>query len=146
MALVQSAKKGGRYTKKEQGTRRDEVFKLHMDYGYSARKIADIMKVNRNTINSDIKYCYSQLRKDDDSLFIEDALNKNIYRLEIQRSRCVERLEKTKDLRDILLLEKMIFGIDSKLNQIVTNLQASKEIRYHQIMRELNSLLEEKGN
>ncbi len=48
--------KPGPYTKFEKETRRDEVYRLHFDYGYSARKIADLMKINQKTINADIDF------------------------------------------------------------------------------------------
>ena len=51
MALAEEIKKGGPYTKKEQDERRQEVFKLHFEKGYSASKIFEMLKVNRNTIN-----------------------------------------------------------------------------------------------
>ena len=38
--MSKSKKKGGPYPIHAKKTRRDEVFKLHFDYGYSARKIA----------------------------------------------------------------------------------------------------------
>jgi len=63
MALAQN-KKGGPYTKDDQESRRNEVGRLHFEYGYSARKIADIMKINRNTINSDIKYLYDAIKEE----------------------------------------------------------------------------------
>ena len=49
-------KKGGPYTKDEQRKRRDEVYRLHFEYSYSARKIAEFLKINRSTINRDIMY------------------------------------------------------------------------------------------
>ena len=52
--MPKSEKNGGPYPIQAKKTRRDEVFRLHFDYGYSARKIADMLKINRNTINSDI--------------------------------------------------------------------------------------------
>lgn len=58
MALEQE-KKGGPYTKDERETRQKEVSRFYFEFGYSAVKIADLMKVNRNTINEDIKYLYS---------------------------------------------------------------------------------------
>ena len=49
-------KKGGPYSKDEKTKRLDEVYRLHFEYGYSARKISELMRVNRNTINGDIDY------------------------------------------------------------------------------------------
>ena len=65
-AIVEEIKKGGPYTKKEQEERRDEVFRLHFEHGYSALKISELMKINRNTINEDIKYLYSQVTNEFD--------------------------------------------------------------------------------
>jgi len=61
MALVEQVKKGGPYTKKEQDDRRQEVFKLHFEKGYSAMKISEVLNMNRNTINEDIRHWYSEL-------------------------------------------------------------------------------------
>lgn len=61
--MPKSEKKWRPYPVQAKKTRRDEVFRLHFDYGYYARKIADMLKINRNTINSDIIYWYSQLQK-----------------------------------------------------------------------------------
>jgi len=52
-------KKGGPYSKKDRSLRIDHVCKLHFEYGYSAKKISELMEVNRNTINDDIKQLYS---------------------------------------------------------------------------------------
>ena len=46
----------GPYTKQELENRRNEVYRLHFEYRYSVRKIAELMKINRNTINGDIKH------------------------------------------------------------------------------------------
>ena len=59
-ALVQK-KKGGPYTKEQKRRRQEEVYKLYFEYSYSARKILDIMKINRNTINLDITKCYESM-------------------------------------------------------------------------------------
>ena len=57
-------KKGGPCTKQEKEKRRNEVFNLHFEYGYSALQISQFLKVNRNTINADISFLYSQLREE----------------------------------------------------------------------------------
>lgn len=41
--------------------RQNEVYRLHFKRGYSAVKISEMMKINRNTINKDITYWYSIL-------------------------------------------------------------------------------------
>ena len=57
------SKKGGPYSKNDKEKRMNEVYRLHFEYGYSARKIAELMKVNRNTINADIDYWFSRISK-----------------------------------------------------------------------------------
>jgi len=135
-------KKGGPYPQQYKKTRRDEVFKLHFDYGYSARKIAELMKINRNTINSDITFCYSQLQKHDDKITVDDWLNKQFYRLESQRCRLAERLDKTENLNDVLSLEKMIFETDTKLAQINMKLQTTNQSIYDETISMFNQWLE----
>ena len=58
-----SKKRGGPYSKDEKRKRREEVYRLHFEYGYSARKIAELMKINRGTINRDIMFLYSDVVK-----------------------------------------------------------------------------------
>jgi len=142
---VHTKKDGGPYPKSQKKTRRDEVFKLHFDYGYSARKIADMMKVNRNTINSDIAFGYSQLQKQDDTISVDDWLNKLLYRLETQRSRLVEKLDRITGFTNPLLLEKMIFEIDTKLTQIMLKLQTTNQLQYDSTLKMFNNWLEQHG-
>src|SRR5256885_11386402 len=57
-------KAGGPYSKGQRRKRRQEVFRLHFELGLSAIKIADILKVNRHTINQDIEWLYSKMCQD----------------------------------------------------------------------------------
>ena len=95
-------KMGGPYPAQVRKSRRDEVFKLHFDYGYSARKIAEMMKTNRHTINSDISFWYLQLQKDDEKIDVGDLINKTLYRLETRRVRLMKKLDKTTVLSEYL--------------------------------------------
>ena len=52
---MSSKKEGGPYTKQQQQERRKKVNELYFEKHLSALKIADILGVNRNTINEDIK-------------------------------------------------------------------------------------------
>ncbi|MDH5569206.1 MAG: hypothetical protein OEX98_05400 [Nitrosopumilus sp.] len=76
---------GGPYTIKDKEERRKEVHKLHFEKGFSAVRIAEILKVNRNTINEDIKYWYSNI-KEEVKHENEDYILRQIGRLESQRS------------------------------------------------------------
>ena len=116
-------RKGGPYSKKERQTRRNEVFKLHFEYGYSSRQIAEMMKINRHTIDEDINHLYSQLSKEWRSYDLAALLMKQNKRLELQRTRLLKELEKTDSLQDKLAIEKMIFEIDSRI--LHTSIKAS---------------------
>ncbi|HZS73999.1 MAG TPA: hypothetical protein VFA69_05790 [Candidatus Nitrosotalea sp.] len=112
--------KPGPRSKKLRFSRRHEVYRLHFELGYPAVKIADMMKINRNTINSDIKYWYSKLA----SRFVDRPFHAEMeryqIRLEIQRTRLVEDLDHYKDdLESRLSIEKIILEIDSRLNSSI---------------------------
>ena len=109
------SKKSGPYSKKERDSRRNEVYRLHFDYGFSGRKISELMKINRNTVNGDIDYWYSQIVKNSDILNPEFAIIVTLQRLEIQRSRLREQLDKTESFQEKLALERLMFDIDSKI-------------------------------
>lgn len=108
-------KRGGPYTKQEQEERRVKVYELYFEKGYSALKIAETLGVNRNTINSDIKYWYTQITAQIGGQNVGAIVLKEIERLEIQRKRLLEQLEKQTDFASKVALEKMIFEIDSKI-------------------------------
>ena len=108
-------KRGGPYTKQEQEERRIKVYELYFEKGHSALKIAETLGVNRNTINSDIKYWYTQMTAQIGGQNVGAIVLKEIERLEIQRKRLLEQLEKQTDFASKVALEKMIFEIDSRI-------------------------------
>jgi len=50
-------KNGGPYNKKQQEERRKKVNELYFEKNLPTLKIAEILNVNRNTVNDDIPYC-----------------------------------------------------------------------------------------
>ncbi len=108
-------KKGGPYTKQEIIDRKNEVHRLHFEYGYSARKIADLMKVNRNTVNGDIDYWYSKIVENFNMFDPAYGIMVNLQRLDIQRSRLREQLDKTETFQEKLALERLMLEIDSRI-------------------------------
>jgi len=100
MALAETIKKGGPYSKKEQEDRRQEVFKLHFEKRYSALKISEMLNVNRNTINEDIRYWYSELAQELNHDVVTWAIEQ-FHSLESQKNRLVEQQT----------LEKIILGL-----------------------------------
>lgn len=112
---LNKSRKGGPYTKVERDKRMQEVHRLHFEYGYSARKISELMKVNRNTVNGDIDYWYSKISKNTNILNPENAILINIQRLEIQRSRLREQLDEAKSFQEKMALERLMYEIDCKI-------------------------------
>jgi len=127
MALVEPTKKGGRYTKKEQVDRKNEVYHLHFEQGYSAVKISEMLDVNRNTINEDIKFWYSELSKEFVQSDINSWLMKQIHRLEAQISRLYEESEKIENPLEKLAYEKLIFDIENKKTQTILKISMAKQ-------------------
>ena len=143
--VVTDKVKNGPYASHRKKTRRDKVYKLHFEYGYSARKIATMIKANRNTVNSDISFWYGQIQKDDDKISRDDWMNKILCRFESRRVRLMKQLEKTESLSDSLLIEKMINEIDTKTMQIMIKLDFNTQINYDRVMKIFNEFLKENG-
>ena len=120
-------KKGGPYTKQEKIARQDEVHRLHFEYDYSARKISELMKIPRNTINGDIDYWYGKILTNSNVHDPELTVIVNLQRLNVQKSRLRESLDKSDNFQQRLAIEKMIFDIDSKI--INTNLKLSNTMK-----------------
>ena len=125
-------KNGGPYSKADRQNRRDEVHRLHFEYGYSANKIADLMKVNRNTINGDVDYWYSKIQKNTNIYNPENAIILNLERFEVQRTRLREQLDKVKNIQEQITLERLICDIDSKIIQTSQKL-AESTYRVHKL-------------
>jgi len=113
----QDIRKGGPYSKAQRSQRRDKVFKMHFDYGYSCVEISEMLNVNRNTINTDINHWYSHLAKKWNSYDIKLWCIKQLHRMETQRIRLMEQLQRQEDLHDKLAIEKMILDVDAKITQ-----------------------------
>lgn len=134
MALVQ--KKGGPYSKDDQESRRNEVHRLHFEFGYSARKIADVMKINRNTINSDMKYWYDSI-KEEVKENASELVIQQLGRLEAQRTRIIENMS---DATDKIRYEKLLLDIDAKINNILLKIAAENRTElenYDDLVKEL---------
>jgi len=113
--IKHSSKKGGPYSKNDKELRQNEVYRLHFEYGYSARKIADLMKVNRNTINGDVDYWYSKILKNIDIFNPEYAIIMKLEQMKTQKTRLRERLDKVKNDSERIPIERLIYDVDSKV-------------------------------
>ena len=132
------SKKAGPYNKHDRIKRRNEVFRLHFDLGYSAVKISEMMNINRNTINSDIKFCYNNLSKEWQDNTLDSWIMKQISRFEFQSSRLREYLRKESETKNKLKIEKMIFDIDNQMSQIVIRFQTSEDYYLETVAKEFN--------
>jgi len=111
-------KKGGPYSKHHRDKRREEVYRLHFDYGYPARKIAKLLNKSRNTINHDLNFCYTEITKNYN--FIDPSLpvTFGLERLENQRIRIREQIEKTTKISEKRSFERLLYDIESKIISI----------------------------
>jgi Mn-dependent DtxR family transcriptional regulator len=66
-----------------------EVYKLHFEHGVPTTRIAELMKVDRNTIINDLKILYQEALNDYDpnNMSLDDILQKQLLRLETQGDR-----------------------------------------------------------
>jgi len=118
------SRRQGRYSKKNKEARRNEVYRLQFDYGYSARKIADIMKVSRNTVNGDVSYWYSKFLESNKIFDPETVVVMTLERLEIQYTRLREQLDKTDSQQEKNTIERLMLDVNSKF--INTNLRLAE--------------------
>ena len=143
MALEIKSKRGGPYTKQEQQKRRDEVFKLHFEYGYSATQISEMLKINRNTINSDVSFLYSKLADDMDVETHSRWINKQLIRIESQRVRLRKELDNDITLQERLQVEKIILDLDSKISSLILKIATSNQKIWDSFVATINNWMEE---
>jgi len=91
MAQQLQQKKGGPYPKNQQEKRRQQVYELHFEKGYSAVSIANELDVNRNTINEDIKFWQMQFASQFQDQDLGGIILKQIEKLEVQKKRLLQQ-------------------------------------------------------
>ncbi len=142
--MLVTEKKGGPYTKNEKAKRQNEVFRLHFERGYPAVKISEMMKINRNTINSDINYWYSKLSEEWNSYSIDSWCMKQVHRLESQRARLFKELDKNQETSTILSIEKMILDIDTRMMNFVSKTITNQKVVKNQAVHWVNRWAKER--
>jgi predicted DNA-binding protein YlxM (UPF0122 family) len=118
-------KKGGPYTTKEQESRRKQVYELHFEKGFSAIKIAEMLNVNRNTVNADIKEWYRKVSEELPEYNVS-LLLKQIHRLEMQQARLLDELENCSESKGRFFIEKILYAINSKIASETSKLVFSR--------------------
>ncbi len=136
--FMPKTRRRGPYSKQEKESRRNEVYRLHFDYGYSARKISELMKVNRNTINGDISYWYSKVTSNHNVFDPEMDILIRLKRFEVQRTRLRIQTDTTTEFHDKIALERMILDIDSKVLQVYQKLGESTKRVMDAVTENLN--------
>jgi predicted DNA-binding protein YlxM (UPF0122 family) len=116
MDIMGSKKEGGPYTKQQQAERRKKVNELYFEKHLSALKIAEILGINRNTINEDIKLAYLQASESfpDDSILI---FLHSIKKMESQRFEIQKQLDSESDFSKKIILQKLLFQINNSLTK-----------------------------
>jgi hypothetical protein len=132
------------FTRSQRRKRRAEVYKLHFEHGVPATRIAEIMKVDRNTINNDLKILYRQSLNDYNpkELSLDDILQKQLVRLETQRDRLSLYLCDAEDVSSKIAIERLIADIDFKLIGAIEKLNHNIERFWEQIIKQLNKIAE----
>lgn len=134
-------KKGGPYTKDEKRKRLEEVYRLHFEYGYPARKISELIKINRNTINGDISYWYSKTVKNNKIFDPEQRILIILERMDLQRTRLVETLHDKTILHEKIQIERMILDVDHKIASIHQRLAESTRRVIDLAVKHANNML-----
>ena len=132
-------------SKQQLEKRRNEVYRLHFEYGYSARKISELIKINRNTINGDIKHWYSKISKSNDIQF-ESTIYPILERLDVQRTRIREYLDQAETISEKITIEKSILEIESKIAQLNEKLHFSSQRILSHVVESLNHHFEQKND
>lgn len=128
--MILNEKNGGPYSKEEQELRRNKVFELYFNQRYSALKISKVLKINRNTINKDVKFWYLELRSEKPE-YSKNWLDLQFIRLENQQIRLHEELQKEITLKERLQIEKSITYIDLNIALLLVKIETSR--RYMKI-------------
>lgn len=134
------------HTQREQ--RRNKVYELYFEKGYTAIKIANELNVNRNTITSDIEYLSKSIAQSYSKSHINENFSKVIESLEIQKGRLIllhEKIDVEKQgIGPIIKLEKMITDVNTKIGSYYEKLVPRKKEKlvisnkqYVQVIRDI---------
>src|SRR5688500_1929293 len=141
--IVKHRQKKAPYTKIQRKERRDEVYRLHFDNGMPATRIALLMKVDRNTINNDLKILYNKaIREYNSDKSYDDIIEKQLLRLEAQRDRLGLYLCDTNDINSKITIERMMTDIDFKLIGVMDRLNQNIVQHYDAVIEQVNKIAE----
>jgi hypothetical protein len=132
------------YTKSQRRLRRSEVYKLHFEHGMPATRIAEIMDVDRNTINNDLKALYQKAINDynPENMDLDEIVEKQLVRLETQRDRLGLYLCDVKDVNTKITIERLIADVDFKLLGTIEKVNHNSSRYWNNIIKEVNKMAE----
>ncbi len=141
--LVRPRHKFAPFTRAERKERRDEVYGLHFDNGIPATRIAELMKVDRNTINNDLKILNNNaVREYNPDMNLDDIIEKQLLRLETQRDRLYLYLCDAKDTNSKLTIERLITDIDFKVIGVIEKMDQNIVQHWNAVMEQVNKIAE----
>jgi hypothetical protein len=139
--LVKLRHKNSPFTRVQRKERRDEVYKLHFEHGVPATRIAELMKVDRNTINNDLKILYGKAIKDYNSdMSLDDIIEKQLVRLETQRDRLGIYLCDSNDINSKITIERMIADIEFKVIGVIDKINQNIVQHYDAVIEHVNKI------
>jgi hypothetical protein len=132
------------FTKSQRRRRRTEVYKLHFEHGVPATRIAELMKVDRNTINNDLKILYREALKDydPDDMSLDDILQKQLLRIETQRDRLGLYLCDVKEVNAKIAIERLIADIDFRLIGTIEKINHNSSKFWDEMIKRINKIAE----
>jgi hypothetical protein len=132
------------YTRSQRRKRRMEVYRLHFEKGIPAIRIAEMMNVDRNTINNDLRILYNKALNDYDPnvITLDDILQKQLVRLEIQRNRLSLYLCDAKDLTSKITVERLISDIDFRLIGVIERINLNLARFWEEVIKKINKTAE----
>ncbi|MGI0058102.1 MAG: hypothetical protein ACREAK_12115 [Nitrosarchaeum sp.] len=122
--FMPKSRRRGPHSAAEKNSRRNEVYRLHFEYGYSARKIAELMKINRNTANSDLAYWYSEIVGSHNIIDPTTIIVITLERLNAQYTRLREQCDKADSQQEKNSIERLMLDVSSKI--IHTNIRMTE--------------------
>ncbi len=144
--LVKPRQKFAPFTRIQRKERRDEVYKLHFEHGMPATKISELMKVDRNTINNDLKILYRKALKDHNSnLTYDEVIEKHLLRLEAQRDRLGLYLCDTNDINSKITIERLIADIDFKIIGVMERISHNTAQYWDTVIENVNKIAEDQN-
>jgi hypothetical protein len=130
------------FTKSQRRKRRMEVYRLHFEKGMPAIRIAHLMKVDRNTINNDLRILYSKALNEynPNDMSLEDILQKQLVRFETQRDRLGLYLSDANDINSKIAVERLIADIDFKLIGVIERVGHNVVRYWDEIIKQVNKI------